>query len=119
MKTYSLKPADIKRDWVVLDATGVPIGRLAAEAAKLLRGKNKPYFAPHLDCGDHVVIINQIHQKRNIHCAIMFPTNHHPKYWMNNLHSQETASGSANALEIYTTAMWKLPNNKIASLLIT
>lgn len=58
MKTYSLKPADIKRDWVVLDATGVPIGRLAAEAAKLLRGKNKPYFAPHLDCGDHVVIIN-------------------------------------------------------------
>ncbi len=58
MKTYSAKPADIKRDWIVLDATGVPVGRLAVEAAKILRGKHKPIFTPHIDTGDHVIIIN-------------------------------------------------------------
>jgi large subunit ribosomal protein L13 len=58
MKTFSAKPSDITRDWVVLDATGVPVGRLCVEAAKLLRGKHKPTFTPHMDCGDHVIIIN-------------------------------------------------------------
>jgi large subunit ribosomal protein L13 len=58
MKTYSAKPADITRDWVVLDATGVPVGRLCVEAAKLLRGKHKPIYTPHMDTGDHVIIIN-------------------------------------------------------------
>ena len=58
MKTYSAKPSEIKRDWVVLDATGVPVGRLAVEAAKLLRGKHKPTFTPHMDTGDHVIIVN-------------------------------------------------------------
>ena len=58
MKTFSAKPAEIKRDWIVLDATGVPVGRLAAEAAKILRGKHKPIFTPHIDTGDHVIIIN-------------------------------------------------------------
>jgi large subunit ribosomal protein L13 len=56
--TYSAKPTDIVRDWVVLDATGVPVGRLAVEAAKLLRGKHKPMFTPHMDTGDHVIIVN-------------------------------------------------------------
>lgn len=58
MKTYSAKTAEITRDWVVLDATGVPIGRLCVEAAKLLRGKHKPTFTPNMDVGDHVIIIN-------------------------------------------------------------
>lgn len=58
MKTFSAKPAEIQRDWVVLDATGVPVGRLAAEAAKILRGKHKPIFTPHIDTGDHVIVIN-------------------------------------------------------------
>lgn len=58
MKTYSAKPADIKRDWHVIDADGVVLGRLASHVAKLLRGKHKPIFTPHMDCGDHVVIIN-------------------------------------------------------------
>lgn len=58
MKTYSAKPSEIQRDWVVLDATGVPVGRLAVEAAKILRGKHKAIFTPHVDTGDHVVIIN-------------------------------------------------------------
>ncbi len=58
MKTYSAKPSDIERDWIVLDATGQSVGRLCVEAAKLLRGKHKPMFTPHMDCGDHVIIIN-------------------------------------------------------------
>ncbi len=60
MPTYSAKPADMEkqRAWVVLDATNQPMGRLAVEAAKILRGKNKPQWTPHVDCGDHVIIIN-------------------------------------------------------------
>ena len=58
MSTYMPKSGDIVRKWYVLDAAGKPLGRVAAEAAVLLRGKHKPQFAPHADCGDHVIIIN-------------------------------------------------------------
>lgn len=58
MKTYSLKKSDIKKEWFLFDAEGVVLGRLAAEIAQLLRGKHKPYFAPNLDCGDNIVVIN-------------------------------------------------------------
>lgn len=58
MKTYSAKPSDVKRDWWVIDAEGVVLGRLAANVAMILRGKHKPMFTPHIDCGDHVVVIN-------------------------------------------------------------
>ncbi len=58
MPTYSPKPADITRQWHVIDATDVVLGRLASQSAKLLRGKHKPQFAPHIDTGDFVVIIN-------------------------------------------------------------
>lgn len=59
MKTYFAKQADVaNKKWFVIDAAGQPIGRVAVEAAKLLRGKHKPTFTPHMDCGDHVIIIN-------------------------------------------------------------
>ena len=58
MRTYSPKPADITAQWHVIDATDVVLGRLASQAAALLRGKHKPTFAPHIDTGDFVVIIN-------------------------------------------------------------
>lgn len=58
MTTYATKPSDIERKWYVVDAEGVVLGRLAAEVAKILRGKHKPYFVPNLDCGDYVVVIN-------------------------------------------------------------
>ncbi len=58
MRTYSPKPAEINRAWYLIDADGMVLGRLATEAARLLRGKHRPYFAPHVDTGDHVVIIN-------------------------------------------------------------
>ena len=58
MRTYSPKPSEIHRAWHVIDADGLVLGRLCTEAARLLRGKHKPIFAPHLDTGDHVVIVN-------------------------------------------------------------
>ena len=58
MKTFSPKPSDYQRAWWVLDADGQVLGRVAVEAAKLLRGKHKPVYAPHADTGDYVVIIN-------------------------------------------------------------
>lgn len=58
MKTFTPKPADLTHDWYVIDATDVVLGRLATQAAILLRGKNKPTYAPHADSGNHVIIIN-------------------------------------------------------------
>ena len=58
MSTYMPKAGEIARKWYVLDAAGKPMGRVAAQAAVLLRGKHKPTFAPHVDSGDHVIIIN-------------------------------------------------------------
>jgi large subunit ribosomal protein L13 len=58
VRTYSPRPGDITREWHVIDATDVVLGRLAVQAATLLRGKHKPTYAPHLDTGDFVVIIN-------------------------------------------------------------
>ncbi len=58
MSTYMAKPAEVERKWYVIDAAGKPLGRVAAEAAVLLRGKHKPTYTPHVDGGDHVIIIN-------------------------------------------------------------
>ena len=58
MKTYSAKPKDIRREWFVIDAADKVLGRLATEVARRLRGKHKPEYTPHMDTGDHIVIIN-------------------------------------------------------------
>ena len=58
MSTFSAKPADVEKKWVVIDATGLVVGRLAAHVALRLRGKHKPSFTPHVDDGDNVIIIN-------------------------------------------------------------
>ncbi len=58
MSTFMLKAEDIERKWYVIDAQGKPLGRVAAQAAVLLRGKHKPTYTPHMDCGDFVIIIN-------------------------------------------------------------
>ena len=57
-KTYSAKPSEIKRDWFVIDAKDLVLGRLSVIVANILRGKNKPTFTPHMDCGDNVIITN-------------------------------------------------------------
>lgn len=61
MKTYSAKPSDIEKKWWVIDAKDLVLGRLASQTAILLRGKHKPMFTPHMDCGDNVIIINAEH----------------------------------------------------------
>ncbi|MBQ9031882.1 MAG: 50S ribosomal protein L13 [Parasporobacterium sp.] len=58
MKTFMANPATIERKWYVVDATGLTLGRLSSEVAKILRGKNKPIFTPHEDTGDYVIIVN-------------------------------------------------------------
>ena len=63
MKTISARAQDVQRDWYVVDAQGVTLGRLATRIATILRGKHKPIYTPHVDCGDYVIVINaeQIH----------------------------------------------------------
>lgn len=58
MNTYMAKPATVEKKWYVIDASGLALGRCAAEVAKILRGKNKTTFTPHVDCGDYVIVIN-------------------------------------------------------------
>jgi large subunit ribosomal protein L13 len=58
MKTFSARPADVKHDWFIVDATGKTLGRLASENARRLRGKHKPEYTPHVDTGDYIVVIN-------------------------------------------------------------
>ncbi len=58
MSTFMIKPAEVERKWYIIDATDKPLGRVAAAAASILRGKNKPTFTPHVDCGDFVIILN-------------------------------------------------------------
>jgi large subunit ribosomal protein L13 len=58
MKTYSAKPQDVRREWHLVDATDKTLGRLASEVARRLRGKHKPQYTPHVDTGDHIVVVN-------------------------------------------------------------
>ena len=58
MKTFSATPSDIEQQWFIVDADGMVLGRLAAEVAKIIRGKHKPIFTPHMDTGDNVIVIN-------------------------------------------------------------
>ncbi|MEZ5648227.1 MAG: 50S ribosomal protein L13 [Alphaproteobacteria bacterium] len=57
-RTYSAKPGEVEKKWYVIDADGLVLGRMATEIAKRLRGKHKPQYTPHIDCGDHIVVIN-------------------------------------------------------------
>lgn len=58
MSSYMAKPSNVERKWYIIDAAGKPVGRVATVAASILRGKNKPTFTPHVDCGDFVIIVN-------------------------------------------------------------
>ncbi|MCI0504513.1 MAG: 50S ribosomal protein L13 [Gammaproteobacteria bacterium] len=58
MKTFSAKPAEVRREWFVIDATGKTLGRMATEIARRLRGKHKPEYTPHVDTGDYIVVVN-------------------------------------------------------------
>ena len=120
MSTYMPKKGDITRNWYVLDAAGKPLGKVAAEAATLLRGKHKPTFTPNADCGDHVIIINagkavltgrKLEQKK-----LQWHTG-----WIGGLKSVNyktlMATKSDKAMELAVKGM--LPNNKLGDKALT
>lgn len=57
-KTYMAKPGEVERRWLLIDASGRPLGRIATEVARILRGKHRPFFTPHVDTGEHVIVVN-------------------------------------------------------------
>jgi large subunit ribosomal protein L13 len=63
LKTYYAKPGEVEREWLVVDATDIPLGRLASQIASILRGKNKPQYTPHVDTGDFVIVVNAANVK--------------------------------------------------------
>ena len=75
MKSFMASPATIERKWYVVDATGYTLGRLSSEIAKVLRGKNKPIFTPHMDCGDYVIVVNA--DQINLTDTTLDPTTHY------------------------------------------
>ncbi len=87
MKTFSAKPAEVKRDWYVIDAEGKTLGRLATEVARRLRGKHKAIYTPHVDTGDYIIIINaeKIHVTGN---KLEQKTYHHHTGYIGNLKSE-------------------------------
>lgn len=112
MSTYMEKAGQVERKWYILDAAGKPLGRVAAQAAVLLRGKHKPTYTPHVDCGDHVIIIN---------CgkAVLTGAKLQKKLWQRHTgwigglktvpYSQLMASRPQKAMELAVNGM--LPNN--------
>ncbi len=114
MSTYMPKASDITRTWYVIDAAGQPLGRVAAKAAHILRGKHKPTYAPHADCGDHVIIINTDK-------AVLTGKKLEQKYyrwhtgWIGGLkevqYSKLMSESSDKAMTIAVTGM--LPNNTL------
>ena len=82
MKTFNAKPKDMEnsRAWFIIDATNRPMGRLAADVARILRGKHKPQFTPHVDCGDHVIIINAARVRLTGNSKSLEPVYHHTLY---------------------------------------
>lgn len=80
MKSYVAKPLEIERKWYVIDATGKTLGRLSSEIASRLRGKHKPIYTPHVDCGDHIIVINAEKVKVTGNKATQKVYRHHTGY---------------------------------------
>ena len=114
MKTFSAKPAEVKRDWFVVDADGQTLGRLASELATRLRGKHKPEFTPHVDTGDYIVVINagKIHVTGNKLTQKMY---HHHTGYIGNLKSERLDKRLARAPETVITSAVRgmLPKNSL------
>ena len=120
MTTYMEKAGQIDRKWYVIDAAGKPLGRVAVAAATMLRGKNKPTFTPHVDCGDHVIIINCAQ-------AVLTGDKLHKKFWRRHTgwigHLKEVdyatlmATRPEKAMELAVSGM--LPHNTIGRQALT
>jgi large subunit ribosomal protein L13 len=120
MKTFSPKPRDIERRWYVLDASGAVLGRLATQAASILRGKHKPIYAPHADTGDHVIVINAKNvtlsgDKENKKVA--YHHSGHPGGLTETVYSRLLATKPAFAVEKAIKGM--LPHNRLGRQMAT
>jgi len=113
--TKSIKEEEVKRDWVVIDATDRLFGRMITEVASILRGKNKPYFTPHVDCGDYVVIINASKAKFSGTNKLNDKNYHRHTGYFGGVKSQKLGELLANNPEkLYKTATrGMLPKNKL------
>ena len=120
MKTFSATPSDINREWVVMDATGLAVGRLSVEVAKILRGKHKPTFTPHMDCGDHVIIINAARAIYRGNNKSDEPIYHHTLYPGG---IKQVAKGELLEKRpdyaIYRTVKGMLPHNRLGAKMLT
>ncbi|HEC29998.1 MAG TPA: 50S ribosomal protein L13 [Gammaproteobacteria bacterium] len=114
MKTYSAKPAEVERDWYLIDAEGKTLGRMATEIARRLRGKHKPEYTPHVDTGDYIVVINaeKIHVTGN---KMKQKTYYHHTGYIGNLKSisLEKLLQKAPARVIETAVKGMLPKNSL------
>ena len=114
MTTVSTKPADVRRDWYVVDAEGKTLGRLATEIARRLRGKHKPEYTPHVDTGDYIVVINaeKVHVTGNKMQQKMY---HHHTGYIGNLKSISLEKQLQKAPErvIESAVRGMMPKNKL------
>ncbi len=120
MKTYSPKPRDIERRWYVLDASGAILGRLATQAASILRGKHKPIYAPHADTGDHVIVINAKDVTLSgdkEHKKVAYHHSGHPGGLTETVYSRLLAKKPAFAVEKAIKGM--LPHNRLGRQMAT
>ena len=114
MRTYSAKPSEINREWFVVDADGMVLGRLASEIAKILRGKHKPQYTPHLDTGDFVVVVNAAKIKMSGNKIDQKVYYHHSGY-LGGLKEKPMAKVMAEKPEtaIFHAVKGMLPHNKL------
>ena len=113
-KTYQPKPNDLQAAWYLIDAAGMPLGRLASEAAKLLVGKHKPAYAPHLNCGDWLIIINSDQVSlsgRKETEKTYYRHSGHPGNLRSSSFSEERQRDSSKAVRLAIRGM--LPKNKL------
>lgn len=115
MKTFSAKPSDIDRRWYIVDAEGKVLGRLASEVAKILRGKHKPTFTPHIDTGDFVIVINAEKVKVTGNKATQKTYFHHTGYMGHDRHTPFATMLARHPERIIEKAVFgMLPKNALA-----
>lgn len=115
MKTFSAKPSDIDRRWYIVDAEGKVLGRLASEVAKILRGKHKPTFTPHIDTGDFVIVINAEKVKVTGNKATQKTYFHHTGYMGHDRHTPFATMLAKHPERIIEKAVFgMLPKNALA-----
>ena len=120
MPTYSPKASEIQRSWFIVDAEGLVLGRMATEVARLLRGKHKPMFAPHMDTGDHVIIINAdkvVLTSDKSAKKIVYRHSGYPGGIKEQTYSQLMAAKPAEAVRKSITGM--LPHNRLGRQMAT